>query len=407
MAVRRTGLAQARAAVGYTQETFAEAAHVERSTVVRWEAGTSTPLPYQRPKLARLLGLSKNELAALLSPSASTAGREIQPWFAPISSDDDEQDALELIRRINASDVGDETLLRLEAAVDDLAIAYPKTPPAVLLDRVRQHLGYVNRLLDARKTLAEHRRLLVVGGWLSLLAATVHIDLNQANAAQARLKTAAGLAKHTDHAEIHAWTYETEAWRVLTDGDYAKALELSRTAKAIAPAGSSVAIQATAQQGRAHARLGQPAETYAAIDEVHRLVSPLTRPDHPEHHYRYDPDKSVAYTATTLAWLGDPAAEDHAREVIRRLGATNDPTKWPRRVASANIDLSLALLVTDRLDEAFSHTLRAITSGRIVPSNQWRVAEVVQAVEARGLPEAVDLRDAYENMRRRDTDPVG
>jgi hypothetical protein len=74
---------------------------------------------------------------------------------------------------------------------------------------------------------------------------------------------------------------------------------------------------------------------------------------------------------------------------------------WPRRVATANIDLALTLLATNRLDEACTHTMHAIASGRVVPSNQWRAAEVVEAVEARGLPEAVELREAYEEMRSR------
>ncbi len=126
----------------------------------------------------------------------------------------------------------------------------------------------------------------------------------------------------------------------------------------------------------------------------------MARPDEPEHHYRYDPDKSVAYMATTLAWLGDPAAETYAREIIARLAPTNDVEKWPRRVASANIDLALTLLVTNRPDEACDATMRAMSSGRVVPSNHWRAAEVVKAVETRGLPEAVELREAYEELRR-------
>jgi transcriptional regulator with XRE-family HTH domain len=401
MAAKRPQLAKVRRAAGFTQETLAEAICVDVSTIRRWEAGTSEPLALQRPKVARSLKISMTELEALLSPVGAVAvTTQIQPWLAPINSDDDEQDALELARRVSASDVGHETLDRLEAVVDELAIAYPKTPPADLLERTRRHLHYVSRLLDARKTLAEHRRLLVVGGWLSLLGATVHIDLNQPEAATARLKTAASLATHADHAEIHAWTFETEAWRVLTEGNYAHALELSHQAKAIAPAGSSVAIQATAQSGRAYARLGQAKETYAALAEVQQLVSPLKRPDRPEHHYRYDPDKSIAYTATTLAWIGDPAAEGYAREIIKRLDAGADPNKWPRRVASANIDMSLALLVTNRIDEASYHTMQALTSGRVVPSNQWRAAEVVRAVESKGLHEAAELREVYEAMRQ-------
>jgi transcriptional regulator with XRE-family HTH domain len=401
MAVRRSSLARARKAAGYSQESFAEAMSVDRSTVVRWEAGSNDPQAYQQPKLARLLGIDTAALRTLLHPAeVVSTPTGIQPWPDPITAEADELDALELMRRVDASDVGDETLRRLESVVDELAIAYPRTPPQVLLGRVRKHLGYVNRLVDGRKTLAEHQRLLVVGGWLSLLGATVHIDLNQEHAARARLKTAASLARHAGHDEIRAWCYETEAWRVLTDGDYVQALELSVAGKALAPAGSSAAVQSTAQMGRAFARLGQQAETYAAISEVHRLAAPMRRPDRPEHHFRYDPDKTVAYTATTLAWVGDVAAEEYAREIIRRLAPGEDVSSWPRRVASANIDLSLALLVGDRVDEAANHTLQAITSGRVVPSNQWRAAEVVESVETRGLSAAADLREAFEEMRK-------
>jgi transcriptional regulator with XRE-family HTH domain len=400
MVERRVGLARARKAAGFTQETLAEALGVKRTTVVRWEGGGSAPLPYLRPKLATLLRLEAAELDALLSPFVVALPTTIAPWFASAVLEDDELAALELARRVVASDVGQETLVRVEAAVDELAIAYPKRPPQALLSRVRQHLGYVNQLLDARKTLDEHRRLLAVGGWLSLLGATLHIDLNQDEAATARLKTASSLARHAEHDEIRAWCYETEAWRVLTAGDYHAAVELSQAAQALAPVGSSIAIQAIGQEGRAWARLKQGKETYAAIQQVQHLAANLQRPDHPEHHFRYDPDKAVAYTATTLAWVGDAAAEGYAREIIRRLAPTGDPAKWPRRVASANIDLSLALLVNDRVDEAANATLQAISSGRVVPSNQWRAQEVVEAVEAKGLCEAGDLREAYEVMRR-------
>jgi tetratricopeptide (TPR) repeat protein len=314
--------------------------------------------------------------------------------------------AIDLARRVAASDVGDATLTQLELAFDELATAYPVTPPAELLRRLRQYLAYVNTLFDARTTLYERKRLIVLGGWLSLLAATVHVDLGQSSAATARLRTAASLARHAGHDEIRAWCFETEAWRVLTDGDYRQAVELSRVAQQLAPAGGSIAIQAIAQEGRAWARLRQPRETYDAIERVNKLVSPLKRPDRPEHHFRYDPDKSVAYVATTLAWVGDPAAETYAREIIARLKPSDGNGKWPRRVAAANLDLALALLVTDRLDEACDVAQQAILSGRVVPSNHWRAAEVVDAVEARQLPEAQDLREAYEGLRRDDTDRI-
>ncbi|GAB2978972.1 hypothetical protein GCM10023080_050410 [Streptomyces pseudoechinosporeus] len=400
MAGKRQRLAQRRKASGYTQEQFADALKVDRTTVQRWERGEVDPQPHQRPKMAKLLQLTSRELDELLSsdvlPLVPADG-----WIvSQAPANDDEMVAWELARRVQASDVGPETLTRLEQAFDELAMAYPVTPPHKLLERVRQHSAYVVSLLDARKTLAEHRGLLVVGGWLSLLGATLHIDLKQEHAAAARLQTAVTLARQAEHPEIEAWCYETDAWRVLTNGDYVRALELSLAAQNVAPAGTSALIQATAQEGRARARLGHATETYAAIDRVQKMADTLENPERPtEHHYQYDPAKTLAYTATTLAWLGDAAAEPYAREVIARLSPSNDVSKWPRRVASANIDLSLVLLAGDRLDEACDSVEKAILSGRVVPSNHWRALEVVKAVEARQLPEAPDLREAYEGLK--------
>lgn len=399
MAGKRRRFAERRKACGYTQETFADALKADRTTVQRWERGEAGPHPYQRPKIAKLLDVTVKELDELLAPDGYLPA-SVDSWAGNCPVDhDDEVDAWELARRVQASDVGSETLDRLERAFDELATAYPKSPPQDLLQRVRHHSAYVARLLNARKTLAEHRRLLVIGGWLSLLGATVHIDLRQIDAAKARLKTAAALAQQAEHPEIEAWCYETEAWRVLTDGDYVGAIELAEIAQRIAPAGSSALIQSTAQEGRARARLGEARQTYLLIDQVEKMAA-LIEPQHrPEHHYQYDPAKLLSYTATTLAWVGDPSAEAHAREVITRLSPSDDVRKWPRRVASANIDLALALLAGNRIDEACDAAQRAILSGRVVPSNHWRALEIVKAVEVKQLPEASDLREAYEGMK--------
>jgi hypothetical protein len=310
------------------------------------------------------------------------------------SDNDAELDAIELARRIEASDVSDGTLRRLEETADRMAMSYAGTPPAELLPQVRRQLRYVTGLLDVRMTIDGQRRLLVVGGWLALLAATLHIDLRQAAAAEAWLTTAEQMAGHAGHDEIRAWCLETRAWDVLPDGRYAEALALSQQAREVAPAGSSALIQATAQEGRAWARMRNAVETRASLERVARLVSNLPTPEHAEHHYRYDPTKAVAYTATTLAWVGDPAAEEFARSAIDELTAQPGGLPRPRRLASARLDLALALLAADRPDEASPEALSAVTSGRIVPSNWWRAAEVLAGVERYGIREATDLRDA-------------
>jgi transcriptional regulator with XRE-family HTH domain len=309
-----------------------------------------------------------------------------------------ESEAVELARRASASDMSRETLQWLEAAFDELAMAYATTPPAELLERVRRHLGYVGQLVEARKTLEQHRRLLKVGGWLALLKATVHVDLRQTAAAAAHLATAEDLAAQAEDPDIGAWCLETRAWEALTAGDYRRAVDLSQRAQVIAPVGGSAIIQATAQEGRAWARIGNRKATRAALDRVEAMASSLRTPERPEHHYRYDPAKALSYAATTLSWVGDPAAEPLAREVIHTLDANGEATR-PRRIASAQLDLGLALLAAGKPDEASFVAMTALKSGRIVPSNWWRATEVLTGVERSEIPEASHLRDAYEAHR--------
>lgn len=351
-------------------------------------SGKTRPSPELAADLDTVLG-ADGMLAALAPASA----RRRVP-VPDLAGADDEIAALEFARRAEASDVGNSVVEQLELTVDDLATAYPRTPSADLLGRVRTHLGYVGHLLDARATLAQHRRLLVTGGWLSLLAATCLIDLHKDPAAAAHLRTAAQLARETGHAEIAAWCLETQAWQVLTAGDYQRAVDIAQAAQHIAPRDGSAFIQATAQEGRAWARLGAAAETRAALARVEKLVSPLPMPDRPEHHYRYDPPKAQMYLATTLSWLGDPAAEPLARQVLAAIEAPEERPR-PRRAALARLDLSLALTAANKHDEAAWVALEAIRSGRLAPVDGRRAGEIVLAVAHRGLREARELSEAY------------
>jgi len=202
-------LAVLMAARGLGVRALARQVPCNHALISRYLNGHQVPTPGMAARLDALLGAG-GELAAL----AATPGRDGGP------AADDEIAALELTRHATASEIGTATVEQIELAVDGLAVAYPGTPPGVLLPRVRAHLGYVTGLLDRRVTFAEHGRLLVAGGWLSLLAATCLIDLRRRTAALAYLRTAARIAQETGHAEIAAWCLETRAWQYLTDADY-------------------------------------------------------------------------------------------------------------------------------------------------------------------------------------------
>lgn len=375
---------------GLSYRDLARRATYGKSYLHDLETGRKQPTPETAHRLDEILD-ADGQLASLV------AAAQVATNIA--AGAEEELDAWELARRVEASDVSPGTLERLEGAVDDLATRYASTPPHELLPIVRRHLSYVERLLNARKTLDQHRRLLVAGGWLALLRATVDIDLRHRGAADANLALATQLAGQTGHVEISAWSLETRAWDALTVGDYQRTLELSQHAQALARAGSSALIQATAQEGRAWARMRDQKQTRRVLDRVDRLVAVLPVPDQPEHHYRYDPDKALSYTATTLAWAGDPAAVKFAQAVIDDLDPAGDGGPRPRRAATARLDLGLALVGAGRPDEASAVATAAISSGRVVPSNWWRATEVLAGVERAAPREAADLRDAYETFK--------
>jgi len=87
-AAMREGLAQRRKALGLTQEDLATLLDVDPSTVFRWEHGQSEPLPWIRPKLARVLKVPVNRLAELLAADvpvrSGTRGRQIPRQLPPV-----------------------------------------------------------------------------------------------------------------------------------------------------------------------------------------------------------------------------------------------------------------------------------------------------------------------------------
>jgi hypothetical protein len=283
----------------------------------------------------------------------------------------------------------------LDAAFDDLACSYSSTPPDELLGDVRTHLRYVSQLVDAKATLVQRRRLLIVGGWLSLLAATLYTDLARKGPARAARDTAFGLGAHAEQPELQAWAFEIDAWSALVSRDCVGALAAVDAGAALAPYGSSVAAQIAAQEARAAARRRDTGRTLAALRRANDALNSLSTPERPEHHFTYDGRKLEWYTGTVLAWLGDyGAAEGIARTVIQRYEVDHQA---PRRAITARLDLGLVLAGREP-DEAAQLGSAAIASGWLVPSNSWRAGEL-EWVLSRRYPDLPEARELHEQWR--------
>jgi hypothetical protein len=309
---------------------------------------------------------------------------------------------LELAARAQASDVGATTLNLLDLCVDEMARTYTRAPPAELLRDVRTSARQISSLLDGRATLAQRRRLLTAAGWLALLAATLHVDLGQRTAAGTARSAAGSLGRETEHDEIGAWACEVDTWTALVDQDWSRAASLAAAGEALAPSGSPAAAQLAMQAARAAARLGEGPQVRAALRRCSAAAGRQSRDRPPDHHFYFDGDKLQLYTGTTLAWLGDPAAEDYARHAAARSEASGQR----RRVATARLDLGLVLARLGRPDEAAHCGVLALESNELVPSNVWRADELVAAVSGyRSVPEVEKLRVLSAQRSQGDTPP--
>lgn len=130
MALKRHELARRRRVVGHTQESLAAALHVERSTVVRWEAGKSAPQPYMWPRLADVLEVTREQLSELLAVRREEGGGRPRVEHA--------------LRHPATVDLL--TVAELRTEIDVLAERYDHTPSAALLAQAGHQLSQVEFL---------------------------------------------------------------------------------------------------------------------------------------------------------------------------------------------------------------------------------------------------------------------
>ncbi|HET9118755.1 MAG TPA: helix-turn-helix transcriptional regulator, partial [Pseudonocardiaceae bacterium] len=275
-------LARRRADAGLSLADLAARAHAHRGYLSNVEHGRRWPTE----TVARALD------AALDAHGAVVAAWEAADRVPHVQvTNGQPTELLELAARAQASDVSRTTLDLLDARVDTMARAYTRVPPAELLRSVRTSARQVGKLLDGRATLAQRRRLLTAAGWLALLAATLHVDLGQRQAAGAARNVAGSLGRETEHDEIGAWAVEVEAWTALVDQHWARAAKLAAAGEAVAPIGSPVAAQLAMQSARITARLGDSRGMRAALGRSGTAADRQSRDRPPDHHFQFDASK--------------------------------------------------------------------------------------------------------------------
>jgi tetratricopeptide (TPR) repeat protein len=329
--------------------------YCDEERIRRWEAGEVLwPSAEYRKALEEVTKHAPQELGFL--PRYAQNRRELVA-AKPVTLDALQTEreifnTMELARLLEGGDIGAGTLDALEEATDLLCRAYPKTPSPVLANRIKKRLKHVIDLLGGRITIGQHRRLLVVAGWMTALLGCVHYDMQEPEEAEAARKVAQRMAKEAEEPELLAWTYEMAAWFALVENRYEDVIESAVTGLAVKDSGS-VGVQLHLQEAKGYARLADRRETHRALKEASSILGKLPPPEHPDNHFVFDHSKWMHYAATIYTWLDDDQrAKEHALEVIRDHVRPDGTTRAPMRTAEARMSLATIAAREGDLDGA-------------------------------------------------------
>ncbi len=182
-------------------------------------------------------------------------------------------DTLELVSRLQRSDLDEASLSGLRVMADSLCSDYPFMPADQLLAEGRAWLRRITQLQGQRLTLKQHREILVQAGWVALLLACVEYDTGNRQAADTTRQAALSLGIEADHSEISGWAHEIRARMNLTSGDYHGVIAAAQAGTEVAPV-HGVTVQLAAQEAKAWARIGDRRQTEVALDRGRRRDVP-------------------------------------------------------------------------------------------------------------------------------------
>ncbi|WSP82576.1 helix-turn-helix domain-containing protein [Streptomyces sp. NBC_01235] len=346
-------LAQRRKALGYSQESFAQALGVDRTTVGRWESGKATPQPQLRLSIAELLRVDVTRLGDLLSPASAIPTESAGPPPPDRSSPGSPDDMLrrEFLRAIAVTSA----LIALPADEADALADEVSGAHVAGFARMNEHLWQVYQLARAKgsvqpivqEQLSALNQVLTSGpsrettvlcsaaGDLFQLAGELAFDSNRYTDAAASYTIAASASKEAGNFDLWACALVRHAYVDVCEGRYKDASGVLTAAERIARRGDSslsTRYWVASVQAEIHAGLGNLDACERALDQAEKVAT-LSGRTHNGGWLRFDGSRlaeergaryvrlgrlDLAEQALTKALEQGPLAQGHS---FRRRGA--------------------------------------------------------------------------------------
>jgi transcriptional regulator with XRE-family HTH domain/osmotically-inducible protein OsmY len=380
MAVRRTGLARARKAAGFTQEKFAEAAHVEPTTVGRWEAGTREPLPYKRPLIARLLKISMNELDELLHPEVGSVA-VTQRVTEPAVPAQDMTAVAELLGPAHAIDL-------LDTYARSVIARYELEGPHRLLSEVQALRKLSHHLGGQVSGTTERTHLARAGARHAALLAYMSVNLSRFTEAEQYALEASMLATALGDAPLLAWIKGTQSFAAYYQEKYQEALNVAQVGLQIAGDDQQRIRLLSNGVARAAAKLGNKRFAEQSVDAALELVEHADAPRGMTSCIDFEPygwARTAANAATAHLSAGNYTKALALTEELQATVADSD-SDWSKSLVSLDEAAALTLGRQADLEQAAAVGLAALATSATKPiaSVASRARELATSLRQRG-----------------------
>jgi DNA-binding XRE family transcriptional regulator/tetratricopeptide (TPR) repeat protein len=420
-ASRRRGLASARKAAGYTQESLAFALDVDRTTVIRWEAGDNEPQPYLWPRLARLLRISPDQLRQLLAlpaetassaaPSVRSAAGELLGLMSPevdrrtvlrgaaagaaLVLQDAEALRRELTGAIDHAAMSDASLDDWEHTVYQYGLANYYRSPTSLLTDLTADFAELRRLLDQRRAILVPNRLTRIVAQMAGLMSGTLLRLDQPTAARNWARTAKVVADKAGDSQLHAWVLGQEAYAHYYGGNLIQAAHVAAHAQHVANHVPCTGFTSTAAlEARIHALFGRAKETHAQLDRAERALARMDAESRMPSAFGYREAQFHHHVGSAYTHLGKTTAAFNAQDQALALYPAGDYFNRPLVM----LDRADCLVRDDDMPAAadwIDRALRSTGTEQRNPVIDNRARQVLSRVAHRAstLPGVQELRD--------------
>ncbi|MBN9759895.1 hypothetical protein Ae406Ps2_6364 [Pseudonocardia sp. Ae406_Ps2] len=359
-----------------------------RRRLIDWEKGRNAPDRYHQALIAR----SFNTVTAAFFPEQERARREAE------LAESHGQDTFTIVQRLQRSDIDGATLDALRITIDQLCCDYATVPSRQLVDQGHRWLHHVSGMLAGSLTLSQHREAMVLAGWLALLVGCVEWDMGRAADAEKTRRAALSLAREAENAELAGWAHEMKAWFALTGGDFRGVIAAAKEGAELAPS-HGVAVQLSAQEAKAWARMGDRRQVELALERGRQQLERLPYPNDVTNHFVVDPAKYDFYVMDAYRILGEnELAKTYADEVLRAGTDFSGRETSTMRNAEARITLGVVAAREGDLETALSYGNQAIDSDRQSVPSLLMVSSELDAVVAERFPAEPDAQEYRQRL---------